>query len=65
MLHFQQAPAAQAIGVLLRDIMLLILCKIYTITLAFGNVTDFALKEGAATWAGFGFVLRHMAKIPI
>lgn len=65
MLHFQQAFAAKAIRVLLRDIMLFVFSKSNTVTLAFGNIPYFAFEIGIATWAGFRFVLRHTTKIPI
>ena len=62
MLNCQQAFPAEAIGILLCDIMPLGIMKRNTAALAFSNIACFTFKQAAAARAGLGLMMWHTDK---
>jgi len=57
--YLQQAFAAKAIGILVRDVIFLIFVERDAAALAFADVAHFTFERGLAPGTMFGFVLRH------
>lgn len=61
----QHAVCTQAIMVTVRQIIPLSIIQLYSITLAFTDITCPAFKQLIATRAGFGFMLAHKERAKV